>query len=252
MSKGKKLLNEKTVQRFMKLAGTEKLYENVKLEETMWEGSTSAASGSGSHSANENASKIKKLYNEQPVAPDEEELLGALGAAPGGPEAELEPEAGLEPEAELEGEEGLVAPEEVIGDMVGWIAQKAKTEYGVDVDVEREGELEGEEGLEGEEELEGEEGEVAFEPAGEEGAFLGGEEEEEEGMPPGLEEARYRAAQEQHAQEMFMEELSRRVANRVKKEYIVEQVTKRVARRLQKQTKQTKQTKRTKRTKRRR
>ena len=33
MSKGKKLLNEDTVKRFMKLAGTEKLYESVKLEE---------------------------------------------------------------------------------------------------------------------------------------------------------------------------------------------------------------------------
>ena len=193
MSKGKKLLNEDTVKRFMKLAGTEKLYESVKLEEDELE--------------------EEKLEEQVPGEEDE-----ALGGPP--PEA-LEPEADLdmEPEVDLdmepEGEPGaepdpLVA--QALAGAIEAIGAFAAAEYDLDIDVEREGE---EPGLE--------------EPGLEGPDFLPAAEEEEEGLPPGLAEARRHAAQ----QELFMEELSRRVANRVKREHIVEQVTKRVARRLQ-------------------
>jgi hypothetical protein len=203
MSKGKKLLNEDTVKRFMKLAGTEKLYESVKLEEDELE--------------------EEKLEEQVPGEEDE-----ALGGPP--PEA-LEPEADLdmEPEVDLdmepEGEPGaepdpLVA--QALAGAIEAIGAFAAAEYDLDIDVEREGEEPGleEPGLE----------EPGLEEPGLEGPdFLPAAEEEEEGLPPGLAEARRHAAQ----QELFMEELSRRVANRVKREHIVEQVTKRVARRLQ-------------------
>ena len=218
MSKGKQLLNEQTVKRFMKLAGTEKLYENVELEEQgklKSLGTIDSDIPASPDLGKKKVGKYKGMATSGPESldpeyrkldeqmPGEEELPPEdLDLAPEGP-----PPEGLEPEL---GEEGDVGVEGALRDVLDAVAAVA-ADHGVDVDVE---------GEEGEEELD-------FEPLeGEEGAFppAGGEEE----MPPGLEEARAH-----YSKQVFMEELSRRVANRVKKEHIVEQVTKRVARRLQ-------------------
>lgn len=203
MSKGKKLLNEDTVKRFMKLAGTEKLYEGVKLEEEELE-------------EGEELEEAEALEEQLPpgfAGEDEDEgAEAALGDLP--PEdVEGPPPEAMEPEAEVEADPAVVAAVEDIIQAVG----DAAAAHGVDVDLAREGELEGEPGGPG--------AEMPPPPD-----FLpAAEEEEEEGLPPGLEEARRGAAQK----ELFMEELSRRVANRVKREHIVERVTKRVAQRLQ-------------------
>ena len=234
-NKDKQLLNESTVRRFMGLAGigalSDTFVEDSSLNEQL--PTPPPKKGLGKPDTKpirtpektelEEAEELEEALGDE----DEDEMDVAAGP----------PELGGEEGLDLGGEEAM-APEAsdavrtALEDVLGAVAEVA-AEHGVDVDVEPEGE----EGLPpGEEEGEG--GLPAFEPVeGEEGAFPPAAAEEEE---LGLEEAKYRAAQEQHAQEMFMEELSRRVANRVRKEHIVEQVTKRVARRLQEHTKRTK------------
>jgi hypothetical protein len=221
MSKGKKLLNEDTVKRFMKLAGTEKLYEGVKLEEEELE-EAEELEEQGSEDLKSKPHPPRKDHVGDILKTLEEQVPGEEEPLPGPPPEALEPDAGLgEPEADLgvppEGEPAAEASpevEDVYRRILSVIEGEAEKD-GLDMDVEP-GEPEGEPGEPGEEMPPPD-----FLPAA--------EEEEEEGLPPGLEEARRHAAQ----QELFMEELSRRVANRVKREHIVEQVTKRVARRLQ-------------------
>ena len=142
MSK-KKLLEEGTVRRFMKLAGTEALTTNI--------------------------------LKEQDIPPPEGEPVAEAPPAPGEDEPDLDADVG---DLDLEPEEPEEEPEEVEGEvedavraMVDAIADVA-ADFGVDVDVETEEAPEIEVGAEPEpeEELElgGEEGEITGELGGEE------------------------------------------------------------------------------------
>lgn len=211
MSDNKQLLNESTVRRFMGLAGIGALSDTF-VDKTELQEDLGDLGDIGDIGDIEDVADVGDIGSMEEAIEDEM----AAGPPPGVGADEFGEE-----ELDLD-EPDLDEPdfdEEPAAD-VDLSAEEAQVlvDLGSRLALELEGE-EGEEDEEGfEDELMGPEGEAvdaAMSPS------------PEMGMPPGFEE-------EPPLEEAFIRTLSQRVANRVKKEHVVDEVMKRVARRIRK------------------
>jgi hypothetical protein len=140
MSK-KSLLEEGTVRRFMKLAGTQVLASDFLTETTKGKEDETSGGARGSKKGDEAFINEEADDEETPLQEQDELDIEAEEEDVGGEEIEdmemdlEEPGADLEIEdEEVEEEEPDKDPEELVRDMVGAIADVAR-EYGVDVEV---------------------------------------------------------------------------------------------------------------------